>query len=139
MTADAQPDPTTKARATPIYQTTAYVFDNADHAAALHQLIVRFRAWSDGLEGLDDDAVDFKDTYDERNKEPVVLAAGFPNLLANGSSGIAVGMATSIPPHNPAECIDAAIYLLDNPKANVDDPGFWGNMQTPATPVAPVE
>ncbi|MDP3493638.1 MAG: DNA gyrase subunit A, partial [Hyphomonadaceae bacterium] len=73
------------------------------------------------LEGLDEDAVDFRDTYDERNKEPVVLAAGFPNLLANGSSGIAVGMATSIPPHNPAECIDAAIHLLDHPKATVDD------------------
>ena len=73
------------------------------------------------LEGLDDDAVDFRETYDGQNREPVVLAAGFPNLLANGSSGIAVGMATSIPPHNPAECIDAAIHLLDHPKATVDD------------------
>lgn len=73
------------------------------------------------LEGLDDDAVDFKETYDGTHKEPVVLASGFPNLLVNGSSGIAVGMATSIPPHNPAECIDAAIYLLDHPKATVDD------------------
>ena len=73
------------------------------------------------LEGLDDDAVDFKDTYDGTHKEPVVLASGFPNLLVNGSSGIAVGMATSIPPHNPSECIDAAIHLLDNPKATVDD------------------
>jgi topoisomerase-4 subunit A len=73
------------------------------------------------LEGLDDDAVDFKETYDGTHKEPVVLASGFPNLLVNGSSGIAVGMATSIPPHNPSECIDAAIHLLDNPKAMVDD------------------
>jgi len=73
------------------------------------------------LEGLEDDAVDFKETYDERNREPVVLASGFPNLLVNGSSGIAVGMATSIPPHNPSECIDAAIHLLDHPKATVDD------------------
>ena len=73
------------------------------------------------LEGLDEDAVDFRETYDTQNREPVVLAAGFPNLLANGSSGIAVGMATSIPPHNPAECIDAAIHLLDHPKATVDD------------------
>jgi topoisomerase-4 subunit A len=73
------------------------------------------------LEGLDDDAVDFKETYDGTHKEPVVLASGFPNLLVNGSSGIAVGMATSIPPHNPAECIDAAIYLLENPRATVDD------------------
>ena len=73
------------------------------------------------LEGLDDDAVDFRETYDGTHKEPVVLASGFPNLLVNGSSGIAVGMATSIPPHNPAECIDAAIHLLDHPKATVDD------------------
>jgi topoisomerase IV subunit A len=73
------------------------------------------------LEGLDDDAVDYRETYDGQNKEPVVLASGFPNLLVNGSSGIAVGMATSIPPHNPAECIDAAIYMLDHPKASVDD------------------
>ncbi len=73
------------------------------------------------LEGLDDDAVDFKETYDGTHKEPVVLASGFPNLLVNGSSGIAVGMATSIPPHNPAECIDAAIHLLDHPKATVDE------------------
>jgi len=73
------------------------------------------------LEGLDEDAVDFRETYDTQNREPVVLAAGFPNLLANGSSGIAVGMATSIPPHNAAECIDAAIHLLDHPKASVDD------------------
>src|SRR5215510_14555795 len=73
------------------------------------------------LEGLDDDAVDFRETYDGQHKEPIVLGSGFPNLLVNGSSGIAVGMATSIPPHNPAECIDAAIYLLDHPKATVDD------------------
>jgi len=73
------------------------------------------------LEGLDEDAVDFRETYDGSNREPVVLAAGFPNLLVNGSSGIAVGMATSIPPHNPAECIDAAIHLLENAKASVDD------------------
>jgi topoisomerase IV subunit A len=73
------------------------------------------------LEGLDEDAVDFRETYDTLHKEPVVLAAGFPNLLANGASGIAVGMACSIPPHNPAECIDAAIHLLDHPKATVED------------------
>jgi topoisomerase-4 subunit A len=73
------------------------------------------------LEGLDEDAVDFRDTYDTLNREPVVLAAGFPNLLVNGASGIAVGMATSIPPHNPAECIDAAIHLLDHPKATTKE------------------
>ncbi|MBI1340901.1 DNA topoisomerase IV subunit A [bacterium] len=73
------------------------------------------------LDGLDEDAVDFRDTYDGENSEPVVLPAGFPNLLANGSSGIAVGMATSIPPHNAAEAIDAAILLLDQPEAGIDD------------------
>ena len=73
------------------------------------------------LEGLDENAVDFRDTYDELNSEPVVLPAGFPNLLANGSTGIAVGMATSIPPHNVAEVIDAALYLIDNKKATTED------------------
>ncbi|MEP7211211.1 MAG: DNA gyrase subunit A, partial [Alphaproteobacteria bacterium] len=73
------------------------------------------------LEGLDEDAVDFRETYDGQNREPIVLAAGFPNLLVNGASGIAVGMATSIPPHNAAECIDAAIHLLDHPRASIDD------------------
>ena len=70
------------------------------------------------LEGLDENAVDFKETYDGSDREPVVLAAGFPNLLANGSSGIAVGMATSIPPHNAAEAIDASIHLIENPRAD---------------------
>ncbi len=73
------------------------------------------------LEGLDENAVDFRATYDGEEKEPVVLAAGFPNLLANGANGIAVGMACSIPPHNAAECIDAAIHLLEHPKATTDD------------------
>jgi len=66
------------------------------------------------LEGLDEDAVDFRDTYDEQNSEPEVLPAGFPNLLANGATGIAVGMATSIPPHNAAELIDAAQLLIQD-------------------------
>ncbi len=73
------------------------------------------------LEGLDEDAVDFRDTYDELNREPVVLPAGYPNLLANGASGIAVGMATSIPPHNAAEVIDAALMLIDTPDATTRD------------------
>lgn len=66
------------------------------------------------LDGLDEDAVDFRDTYDEQNSEPSVLPAGFPNLLANGATGIAVGMATSIPPHNAAELIDAAQLLIQD-------------------------
>src|SRR5215217_6839812 len=59
------------------------------------------------LDGIDEDAVDFRDTYNGEDEEPVVLPAAFPNLLANGSQGIAVGMATSIPPHNAAELCDA--------------------------------
>ncbi len=69
------------------------------------------------LEGLDEDAVDFRDNYDGSESEPVVLPAAFPNLLANGSSGIAVGMATSIPPHNAGEVIAAALHLIDHPNA----------------------
>ena len=69
------------------------------------------------LDGIDEDAVDFRDTYNGEDEEPVVLPAAFPNLLANGSQGIAVGMATSIPPHNAAELCDAALYLVSHPKA----------------------
>src|SRR4249919_859985 len=69
------------------------------------------------LEGIDEDAIDFKPTYDGSEREPVVLPGAFPNLLANGSQGIAVGMATSIPPHNAAELCDAALFLIDNPNA----------------------
>src|ERR687893_609124 len=69
------------------------------------------------LEGIDEDSVDFRETYDQTNEEPVVLPAAFPNLLANGSQGIAVGMATSIPPHNAAELCDAALHLIAKPNA----------------------
>ncbi|QXC51531.1 DNA topoisomerase IV subunit A [Agrobacterium salinitolerans] len=72
------------------------------------------------LEGIGEDAVDFRDTYDESNSEPVVLPGAFPNLLANGASGIAVGMATSIPPHNAHELCDAALYLIKHPDASVE-------------------
>ena len=68
------------------------------------------------LDGINEDSVDFRATYDERDEEPVVLPAGFPNLLANGAQGIAVGMATSIPPHNVAELIDACRKLLTKPE-----------------------
>src|ERR1700739_1200024 len=67
------------------------------------------------LDGIDEDAVDFRASYDGVMQEPVVLPAAFPNLLANGSQGIAVGMATSIPPHNVAELCDAAIQLIEHP------------------------
>lgn len=73
------------------------------------------------LDGIDEDAVDFRPTYDGQDEEPVVLPSGFPNLLANGSSGIAVGMATSIPPHNAAELIDACLLLLKRPEASTAD------------------
>jgi len=69
------------------------------------------------LDGIDEDAVDFRDTYNGEDEEPFVLPAAFPNLLANGSQGIAVGMATSIPPHNASELCDAALYLISHPKA----------------------
>lgn len=72
------------------------------------------------LEGIDEDAVDFRPTYDESETEPVVLPGAFPNLLANGSSGIAVGMATNIPPHNVSELCDAALHLIKKPKAGID-------------------
>jgi topoisomerase IV subunit A len=73
------------------------------------------------LEGIDEDAVDFRTTYDEENSEPAVLPGAFPNLLANGATGIAVGMATSIPPHNAAEICDAALHLIENPQASVEE------------------
>src|SRR3569833_1723506 len=69
------------------------------------------------IDGLDEDAVDFRPSYDGSNEEPVVLPAAFPNLLANGSQGIAVGMATSIPPHNAADLCDAALHLIETPAA----------------------
>jgi topoisomerase-4 subunit A len=72
------------------------------------------------LDGIDEDAVDFRPTYDGSETEPVVLPGAFPNLLANGASGIAVGMATNIPPHNAAELCDAALHLIKNPKARTE-------------------
>ncbi len=72
------------------------------------------------LDGLDEDTVDFRPNYDGSLDEPVVLPGAFPNLLANGATGIAVGMATSIPPHNVAELCDAALHLIKFPKAGVD-------------------
>src|SRR6201985_1852515 len=69
------------------------------------------------LEGIDEDGVEFRPSYDGSTKEPSVLPGGFPNLLANGAQGIAVGMATSIPPHNAAELCDAALHLIDKPDA----------------------
>ncbi len=72
------------------------------------------------LEGIEEDAVDFRPTYDGEAEEPVVLPAAFPNLLANGSQGIAVGMATSIPPHNAAELCEALLHLIKTPNATIE-------------------
>ena len=72
------------------------------------------------LDGIDENAIDFKPTYDGEAEEPVLLPAGFPNLLANGAQGIAVGMATAIPPHNVIELADAALHLIKYPNASVD-------------------
>jgi topoisomerase IV subunit A len=72
------------------------------------------------MEGIDEDAVDLRPTYDGSETEPVVLPAAFPNLLANGTNGIAVGMATSIPPHNVAEICDALHYLIGTPNAGIE-------------------
>jgi topoisomerase-4 subunit A len=69
------------------------------------------------LDGIDEDGVEFRPNYDGQSQEPIVLPGGFPNLLANGAQGIAVGMATSIPPHNVAELCDAALHLIDKPDA----------------------
>ena len=95
---------------------------DGDNAAAMRYTECRLTpAAALLLDGIDEDAVDFRATYDGEDEEPVVLPAGFPNLLANGSSGIAVGMATSIPPHNAAELIDACLLLLQTPEASTAD------------------
>lgn len=73
------------------------------------------------LESIDEDTVDFQDNYSGERQEPVVLPARFPNLLVNGSTGIAVGMATNIPPHNLGEVIDAAIHKVEHPEATAED------------------
>jgi topoisomerase-4 subunit A len=89
---------------------------DGDNAAAMRYTESRLTdAASLLLEGIDQDTVDFRETYDGDSLEPVVLPAAFPNLLANGASGIAVGMATSIPPHNVAELIDASLHLIKTP------------------------
>jgi topoisomerase-4 subunit A len=91
---------------------------DGDNAAAMRYTEARLTEVARLLiDGIDEDTVEFRATYDGTNHEPVVLPAAFPNLLANGSQGIAVGMATSIPPHNAAELCDAALFLIDNPKA----------------------
>src|SRR6476469_4738059 len=91
---------------------------DGDNAAAMRYTEARLTLVAGLLiDGIDENAVDFRPSYDGTGEEPVVLPAAFPTRLANGSQGIAVGMATSIPPHNAAELCDAALFLIDNPNA----------------------
>lgn len=95
---------------------------DGDSAAAMRYTEARLdKPAMELLRDLDKETVDFQPNYDESLQEPVVLPARFPNLLVNGSSGIAVGMATNIPPHNLGEAIDATCVMLDNPDCTVDD------------------
>jgi len=92
---------------------------DGDNPAAARYTEARMTSAAEALlEGLAEDAVDFRDNYDGSLREPVVLPAAFPNLLANGASGIAVGMATNIPPHNIGELCDAALHLIKAPNAH---------------------
>lgn len=94
---------------------------DGDNAAAMRYTEARLTDVAMALmEGIDADTVDFRETYDGEDREPVVMPAGFPNLLANGSEGIAVGMATSIPPHNVSEICDALLYLIKSPNAKTE-------------------
>ncbi len=93
---------------------------DGDNAAAMRYTEARMTAVAEALlDGIDEDTVDFRPTYDGEGEEPVVLPAAFPNLLANGAQGIAVGMATSIPPHNVGEICDALSHLIKYPNATV--------------------
>ncbi len=93
---------------------------DGDNAAAMRYTEAKLTPFAQALmDGLDDDAVDLRPTYDGEESEPVVMPAAVPNLLANGSSGIAVGMATNIPPHNVGELCDALLHLIKTPKAQI--------------------
>ncbi len=95
---------------------------DGDGAAAMRYTEARLTEFAIALmEGLNENAVDFMDTYDGEEQEPVVMPAAVPNLLCNGSSGIAVGMATNIPPHNLGEVVDALLYLIKNPECSTAD------------------
>lgn len=95
---------------------------DGDNAAAMRYTEARLTGTAMlMLEGIDENAVDFRPTYDGEGAEPIVMPSNFPNILANGASGIAVGMATNIPPHNVAELCDAMLFMLDNKNAEVED------------------
>jgi topoisomerase IV subunit A len=106
---------------------------DGDNAAAYRYTEARMTSVAQLLlDGIDEDAVDFRPNYDGNDTEPTVLPAAFPNLLANGSQGIAVGMATSIPPHNAAELCDAALYLIQHPDTTSEQ--LMGFVQGPDFP-----
>jgi len=95
---------------------------DGDNPAAMRYTEIRMNRLADELlADIDRDTVDFAPNYDESLKEPLVLPAKFPNLLVNGSSGIAVGMATNIPPHNLSEIVDAVVLLMEKPSATLDE------------------
>src|SRR6266852_4336628 len=98
----------------------ASIYD--DPAAAMRYTEARLAKLAEEmLRELDSDTVDFGPNYDESKREPLVLPARFPNLLVNGSTGIAVGMATYMPPHHLGETIDAVVQMIDKPASNVED------------------
>ncbi len=106
---------------------------DGDNAAAMRYTEARLTAVAQALlEGIAEDAVDFRATYDGEESEPVVLPGAFPNLLANGAAGIAVGMATSIPPHNAGEVCSAALHLIGHPRASTAE--LLVHMQGPDFP-----
>src|SRR5271170_726495 len=95
---------------------------DGDNAAAMRYTESRLTEVAEFLlRGIDENAVDFRATYDGEESEPIVLPGAFPNLLANGAAGIAVGMATSIPPHNAGEVCAAAMHLIANPECSTAD------------------
>ena len=95
---------------------------DGDGAAAMRYTEAKLTSLAmEMLRDIDKETVDFAPNFDGEEKEPVVLPSRFPNLLVNGSSGIAVGMATSIPPHNLGEVIDAAVYMIDHKDADIND------------------
>ena len=95
---------------------------DGDGAAAMRYTEARLTDFAIALmDGLNENAVDFMDTYDGEEQEPVVMPAAVPNLLCNGTSGIAVGMATNIPPHNLSEVMDALLFLIKNPECEIKD------------------
>ncbi|MFD1197510.1 DNA topoisomerase IV subunit A [Brucella gallinifaecis] len=110
---------------------------DGDNAAAMRYTEARMTEVATLLlEGINENAIDFRPTYNEEDEEPIVLPGAFPNLLANGSAGIAVGMATNIPPHNVAELCSSALYLINHPDAGVEElitsPQQWEELKKEA-------